>query len=73
MLKLLYFAIFISLTALLACSSPEKSPPPTAVAQAPAAESILDPDAPVETPPGAGRKPNPDRSYNHRPVEETRK
>ena len=50
MLKLLYFAIFISLTALLACASPEKSPPPTAVAQAPAAESILDPDAPVETP-----------------------
>ena len=50
MLKLLYFAIFISLTALLACSGPEKSPSPTAVAQAPAAESILDPPpAPVET------------------------
>ena len=51
MLKLLYFAIFISLTALLACSGPEKSPSPTAVVQAPAAESILDPPpAPVETP-----------------------
>ena len=50
MLKLMYFAIFISLTALLACSDPEKSPPPTAVAQAPAAESIMDPTTnPVET------------------------
>ena len=49
--KLLYLAIFISLTTLLACSGPEKSPSPTAVAQAPAAESILDPPpAPVENP-----------------------
>ena len=42
MLKLMYFAIFISLTTLLACAGPEKSPSPTAVAQAPAAESILE-------------------------------
>ena len=34
MLKLLYFAIFISLTTLLACSGPETSSSPTAVAQA---------------------------------------
>ena len=33
MLKLLYFAIFISLTTLLACSGPETSSSPTAVAQ----------------------------------------
>ena len=51
MLKLIYFAIFISLTTLLACSGPEESPSPTAAAQAPAAESILDPPpARVETP-----------------------
>ena len=55
MLKLMYFALFISLTTLLACSGPETSPSPTAVAQnqalAPAAESILDPTtAPVEIP-----------------------
>ena len=51
MLKLMYFAIFISLTTLLACAGLEKSPSPTAAAQAPAAESILDPPpARVETP-----------------------
>ena len=53
--KLMYLAIFISLTTLLACSGPEKSPSPTAVAQnqalAPAAESIPAPTtAPVEIP-----------------------
>ena len=52
--KLMYFALFISLTTLLACSGPEKSPSQTAVAQnqalAPAAESIPAPiTAPVET------------------------
>ena len=55
MLKLMYFAIFISLTTLLACAGPEKSPSPTAVAQnqalAPAAASIPAPTtAPVEVP-----------------------
>ena len=51
MLKLLYFAIFISLTTLLACSGPEKSPSPTAAAQAPTSASIPAPTAtPVEVP-----------------------
>ena len=50
MLKLMYFATIISLTALLACSGPEKNLSPTAVAQAPAAEFVLDaPPSPVET------------------------
>ena len=53
--KLLYCALFISLTTLLACAGPEKSPSPTAVAQnqalAPAAASIPAPTtAPVEIP-----------------------
>ena len=41
MSKLLYCAIFIALTTLLACSGPETSSP-TAVAQAPTAASIPD-------------------------------
>ena len=56
--KLLYCALFISLTTLLACSGPETSPSPTAGAQnkalAPAAASIPAPitdpkEVPVET------------------------
>ena len=51
MLKLLYFAIFISLTTLLACSGPETSSSPTAAAQAPTSASIPAPTAaPVEVP-----------------------
>ena len=51
MLKLLYFAIFISLTTLLACSGPETSSSPTAVAQAPTSASVPAPTAaPVEEP-----------------------
>ena len=51
MLKLLYFAIFISLTTLLACSGPETSSSPTAVAQAPTSASGAAPTAaPVEVP-----------------------
>ena len=55
MLKLLYCALFIFLTTLLACSGPETSPSPTAGAQnkalAPADESIPAPTtAPVEIP-----------------------
>ena len=38
--KLLYCALFITLTTLLACSGPETSLSPTAVAQAPEAEPI---------------------------------
>ena len=85
MLKLMYFAIFISLTTLLACSGTEKSPPPTAVAQAPAAESILDPPpAPVETPvetlvedpvpaedPAQAESPIPGGRSNHSPGRRT--
>ena len=51
MLKLLYFAIFISLTTLLACSGPETSSSPTAAAQAPTSASVPAPTAaPVEVP-----------------------
>ena len=51
MLKLLYFAIFISLTTLLACSGPETSSSPTAAAQAPTSASVPAPTAaPVEEP-----------------------
>ena len=59
MLKLLYFAIFISLTTLLACSGPETSSSPTAVAQAPTSagpnrEVPTPTDAPLETTPEPG-------------------
>ena len=51
MLKLLYFAIFISLTTLLACSGPETSSSPTAAAQAPTSASVPAPTAaPIEVP-----------------------
>ena len=51
MSKLLYCALFIALTTLLACSGPETSPSPTAAAQAPTAASIPAPTtAPVEVP-----------------------
>ena len=57
MSKLLYCAIFIALTTLLACSGPETSSPPPPAAQAPTAASIPAPTlaqaevpAPTETP-----------------------
>ena len=43
MSKLLYCALFIALTTLLACSGPETSSSPTAAAQAPTAASIPSP------------------------------
>ena len=51
MSKLLYCALFVALTTLLACSGPETSSPPTAAAQAPTSASIPAPTAaPVEVP-----------------------
>ena len=51
MSKLLYCALFIALTALLACSGPETSQSPTAAPQIPAAEPIPIPTtAPAEVP-----------------------
>ena len=51
MSKLLYCALFIALTTMLACSGPETSPSPTAAARAPTAASIPAPTtAPVEGP-----------------------
>ena len=49
--KLLYCALFIALTTLLACSGPETGSSPTAAAQAPTAASIPAPTTgPVEVP-----------------------
>ena len=51
MSKLLYFALFVALLALLACSSPEETSSPTAVAQAPAPAPVTAATtAPVEAP-----------------------
>ena len=51
MSKLLYCALFVALTTLLACSGPETSSSPTAAAQAPTSASIPAPTAaPVEVP-----------------------
>ncbi len=51
MSKLLYCALFVALTTLLACSSPETSSSPTAAGQAPTSASIPAPTAaPVEVP-----------------------
>ena len=51
MSKLLYCALFVALTTLLACSGPETSSSPTAAAQAPTSASIPAPiAAPVEVP-----------------------
>ena len=58
MSKLLYCALFVALTTLLACSGPETSSSPTAAAQAPTSASIPAPTLaqaevpePTETPP----------------------
>ena len=51
MSKLLYCALFVALTTLLACSGPETSSSPTAAGQAPTSASIPAPTAaPVEVP-----------------------
>ena len=76
--KLLYCALLISLTTLLACSGPETSPSPTAGAQnqalAPAAASIPTPTtAPVEIPaeaPAQAESPIPAGDPTTAPVEE---
>ena len=58
--KLLYCALFITLTTLLACSGPETSSSPTAAAKAPAAASIPAPTtAPVEAPAAPTEAPTP--------------